>query len=122
MCRNDEVERTLVSEVTKLTDRYTDKELKTAPYLNQVIYETLRVYAAAPSALPRDVPLGGAEVDGYWIPGGTTVCIQAYSLHRDPNIFPDPGRYAKLVYNTNFLTLTTGIGSIPEDGKTLVQK
>ncbi|KAJ4373786.1 hypothetical protein N0V83_002525 [Neocucurbitaria cava] len=91
VCRNNEVKRTLVNEVTRLPDGYTDNALKTAPYLNQVIYEALRVYAAAPSALLRETPLGGAEVDGYWMPGGTTVCIQAYSLHRDPNIFPGPG-------------------------------
>ncbi|CAO2649664.1 Nn.00g070490.m01.CDS01 [Neocucurbitaria sp. VM-36] len=93
VCKDDKVKGKLVKEVAELPDGYTDQDLKASPYLNQVIYETLRVYAAAPSALPREVPHVGAEIDGHWMPGGTTVCTQAYSMHRDPAIFPDPNRY-----------------------------
>ena len=55
----------------------------------EVIEETLRLYPAVPSGLPRVVPPEGATFRGVWLPGGTTVLTQAYSLHRDPVAFPD---------------------------------
>ncbi|KAK4966967.1 hypothetical protein LTR28_003222, partial [Elasticomyces elasticus] len=33
---------------------------------------------------------GGATLSGQFIPEGTTVCTQAYTLHRDPTIWRDP--------------------------------
>lgn len=94
VCKDSGVKRRLVEEMTGLPDGYTDADLKAAPYLNMVIQETLRLYAPAPSALPRIVPRGGSEIDGYWMPGGTTVCTQAYSMHRDSKVFHHPGRYS----------------------------
>ena len=94
VCKDNVVRRRLVEEVEELPDAYTDEDLKAAPYLNMVIRETLRLYSAAPSALPRLVPAGGVEIDGYWIPGRTTACTQGYSLHRDPKVFRQPERYA----------------------------
>lgn len=61
-----------------------------APLLNSVIDEALRLYAAAPSSLPRDVPAGGATLFGYFIPEGVVVSVQAYTIHRDPNLFQNP--------------------------------
>lgn len=72
---------------------FDDSMLKPLPYLNQVIDETLRLFAAAPSGLPRVVPPGGAELAGHWLPGGSTVTTQAYTLHRDPVVFPRPEVY-----------------------------
>lgn len=92
VCRESEVKRRLVEEVTALPDGYTNEDLKQLQYLNQVLDEILRLFSAAPSSLPREVPKGGFEVDGYWIPGGVTVSTQAYSMHRDPVLFPEPER------------------------------
>jgi cytochrome P450 len=94
VCRNEAVKKMLVEEVAGLPNGYVDEDLKKLPYLGQVIEETLRLYAAAPGGLPREVPKGGCEVDGYWIPGQTTVTTQAYSMHRDPVLFPQPERYS----------------------------
>ena len=96
VCKDVDVKRKLVEEMRGLPGEYTHEDLKAAPYLNNVIHETLRLYAAVPSGLPREVSMGGSEIDGYWMPGGTTVCTQAYSLHRDPNVFPQPERYEQL--------------------------
>ena len=45
-------------------------------------------YGAAPGGLPRMVPPGGADMGGYFLPEGTTVQTQAYSFHRDPELWP----------------------------------
>lgn len=59
------------------------------PFLDAVIKETLRLYAPIPASQPR-TSNRDATVDGYAIPAGTIVSCQAYSLHRNPDVFPDP--------------------------------
>ncbi|PVH96689.1 cytochrome P450 [Periconia macrospinosa] len=56
-------------------------------YLNAVIKEGLRLCPPIPWVLPRKVPVGGDSVCGVWLPGGTPVSIQAYSINRDPTYF-----------------------------------
>ncbi|KXX81538.1 putative sterigmatocystin biosynthesis P450 monooxygenase STCB [Madurella mycetomatis] len=91
VCRHPSVKAALLKELATLPiDGFGDQELKELPYLNAVIEETLRLYGAAPSSLPRDVPPGGAYLAGYWLGEGTTVSSQAYTLHRDPETFPQP--------------------------------
>lgn len=81
----------LEEEVATLSNALGHDELQhQAPLLNSAIDEALRLYGAAPSGLPREVPAGGAELCGYFFPEGVTVSHQAYTLHRDPNIFPNP--------------------------------
>jgi cytochrome P450 len=80
----------LEDEVAALRDDYGDADLEKLPLLNAVIEETLRLYGAAPSGLPRSVPPGGVTIDGQIIPAGTTVTTQAYTYHRDPKLFPRP--------------------------------
>lgn len=56
----------------------------------------LRIYGAAPSVLERVVPSTSSTVDdsfdmmGYALPAGTVVGTQAWSMHRDTEIFPSP--------------------------------
>ncbi|KAH8680004.1 cytochrome P450 [Tricladium varicosporioides] len=85
-----QVQRQLEEEVAKLELGFTDSKLGNLPYLNATIEETLRLYGAAPGSLPRRPPKGGAILGGYFIPEGTTVSSQAYTLHRDGNVYPNP--------------------------------
>lgn len=61
--------------------------------MNHVIEESLRMFPAAPSGLPRVVPAGGAQLSGHYLPAGCVVSAQAWSMHRHPDIFPDPHRF-----------------------------
>jgi cytochrome P450 len=73
------------------------KEVDDLPLLHAVVMETLRLHAAIPGGQPRVTPakttLGppGAEVKG--IPAGVRVVSAAHSLHRNAEVFPEPGRW-----------------------------
>ncbi|KAI1047008.1 hypothetical protein LB505_013600 [Fusarium chuoi] len=91
--KQPQLQAELEREISELSDELTFDELKTAPLLNSVIEETLRLYGAAPGALPRVVPGKGLDVCGHYIPPGTVVSTQAFTLHRNENIFEDAQRY-----------------------------
>ncbi|KAF2637187.1 cytochrome protein [Massarina eburnea CBS 473.64] len=92
LCRpeNIGIKKTLLAELATLPEVFHNEDLKNLQYLDGVIHEALRLFAPAPAGLPRDVPKGGCEVDGVWLPEGTVVTTQAYTLHRDPAVFPEP--------------------------------
>lgn len=88
--KRPDLRKAVEDEVLSLSDNLTYEELRDAPLLNSVIEEALRLYGAAPGALPRDVPLTGTTLCGKYIPPGVVVTTQAYTLHRLPDIFSDP--------------------------------
>ncbi|KAF3008707.1 hypothetical protein E8E13_009591 [Curvularia kusanoi] len=83
----------LEEEVNGFSDALDMSELEDAPLLNGVLEETLRLYGAAPGALPRIVPSQGINIAGHELPAGTEVSTQAYTLHRDPRLFQEPLRF-----------------------------
>jgi hypothetical protein len=62
-------------------------------YLEAVLKETLRLYAPLPASEPRSLPTESV-IDGFQIPAGTVVSMSPYTVHRNPDVFPDP-----LVFN-----------------------
>ncbi|KAL1893992.1 hypothetical protein Sste5346_006134 [Sporothrix stenoceras] len=67
--------------------------LSTLPYLTACIEEALRIYPPIPIALPRLMPKGGCVIDGYSVPGSTTVGVYAWTVTRDPRRFKDPDTF-----------------------------
>lgn len=92
VCEHPDVLEKLAQEVQSLPDNFTDKECRELPFMNQVITETLRLYPAVPTGLRRVVPPGGAILGGYQLPSGITVSTQAYSMHRNPEVFQSPDK------------------------------
>ena len=84
-----DVER-LRAEVNGLPNDFVAEDTMKLPYLNCVVQETLRLYGAAPGGLPRTTPSQGAVLCGLYIPADVTVTTQAYTLHRNPDIYEDP--------------------------------
>ncbi|KAK1512411.1 cytochrome P450 3A17 [Colletotrichum costaricense] len=83
----------LENEIALLGDNFDDKRLEACPILGAVIEETLRLYPAVLSSLPRLIPGGGTTLSSHFVPAGTVVYSPAYSLQRDPKVFPDPHRF-----------------------------
>ncbi|OJI97122.1 hypothetical protein ASPVEDRAFT_78859 [Aspergillus versicolor CBS 583.65] len=74
-------------------EEITIEALRKLPFLNAVINEGLRLCPPVPWILPRLVPEGGSMICGTWLPGGTPVSIQAYTLNRDPTLFHKPNTF-----------------------------
>ena len=63
------------------------EELK---YLDAVVKEGLRCFPPIPMSQPRYVPEGERTIDRYFIPGGTIVSAQAWSVHQlNEDIYPN---------------------------------
>ncbi|KAK9896419.1 cytochrome P450 [Cystobasidium minutum MCA 4210] len=65
------------------------KDLESLPLFNAFLKETLRRWPTLPGPLERSVPEGGAVLQGYFLPADAEVTMHAYSIHRDPGLFPD---------------------------------
>lgn len=83
--------RTLIDEV--LGDRMPRfEDLADLGYIGQILRETLRLHPTAPAIglkPQNDVVLSSR----YLIPAGQTVMIMLPALHRDPNVWREPGRF-----------------------------
>jgi cytochrome P450 len=60
-------------------------------YLNAVIEEGLRLFPPAPFGLPRVCP--GASINGLFIPKGTVVSVDTYTVSHDQRNFPQPNKF-----------------------------
>ena len=92
---NSDWQDRLHSELASLDGRRDAKELDSLPVLYAIIQETLRVHAAIPGNQPRITPsvpssLGARDSEVHGLPPNVRVQSQAWSLHREPSVFPDP--------------------------------
>lgn len=116
LSRNPEMQDRLYNEVCTLQpdlkwpfsgsseqlDLPSTKDIDALPFLNSLVLETLRLHAPIPGIQPRLTPSvpGGVSLgppgtkDQYTnIPGGIRVSAMAYTLHRIPEVFPDPEKF-----------------------------
>ncbi|KAI8657944.1 hypothetical protein NCS57_01174500 [Fusarium keratoplasticum] len=70
--------------------RLSSSELEKLPYLTGVIKEGQRLSYGVLSRLPRVVPKGGVELEGYYLPEGTVTSMSAWMMHHNSEAFPNP--------------------------------
>ncbi|RFU31659.1 hypothetical protein B7463_g4692, partial [Scytalidium lignicola] len=69
------------------------KELDGLPLLHAIVMETLRLESPIPGGQPRMTPYPSCTIGPYQVPGGIRVESQAYSLHRNEDVFPEPEKW-----------------------------
>ena len=63
-----------------------DSDLPNLHYLHNVMKETLRLFPAGPLLVPHESSTE-CTVQGYDIPRGTMLLVNAYAIHRDPDVW-----------------------------------
>ncbi|RAH61444.1 benzoate 4-monooxygenase cytochrome P450 [Aspergillus piperis CBS 112811] len=73
-------------------DDITGKKLLPLPYLNGCVYETLRLTPAVAGKLTSRLS-PGAMIDGIYVPAGTEVYTETYSMQRSPRYWHAPDEF-----------------------------
>ncbi|KAI0505181.1 cytochrome P450 [Xylaria bambusicola] len=71
----------------RVSNPITAAEAKELQYLQAVLYEGLRIRPVATATFGKEVPPGGDSINGYFVPGGTTVGPNLPSLMRSKVLF-----------------------------------
>ena len=88
LARHPEIQDRVRAEVSALDKKLDADSLGRLPYTRQVLDETMRLYPPA-IAIPR-VCTTETNVLGYRIPARWTAAALVWSIHRDPEVYPDP--------------------------------
>lgn len=72
----------------------TGSALKSLPYLNAVLNEGMRLCPTIPDSMRRQVPFGGANVAGHFVPGGMVVSVPPFATYRASRNFNHPLEFA----------------------------
>jgi cytochrome P450 len=88
--KHAKVHNRLKEECNGLEENFSIRDVQGLRYLGCVIQETLRLYGAVSTGLPRRTPKGGVQVGKAFVPEGTTVTTQSFTLHRNAEVFQDP--------------------------------
>lgn len=69
-----------------------EEDLPNLPYLNNIVLETFRLFPAAPLLLPHESS-EDCRLGEYDIPRGTMVLVNAWGIHRDPEVWEDAASF-----------------------------
>lgn len=74
-------------------DRLMDEQdLPKLHYLQNIISETFRLFPPAPLLVPHESS-ADFNLGGYNVPRGTILLVNAWALHRDPEVWDEPARF-----------------------------
>ena len=82
-----EIEQAVTTGVLPAEGNVTWNQAQNLPYLQACLKEAMRVRPAVGLNITRVVPPEGAELDGHFFPGGTTIACNGWVLHRDKEVF-----------------------------------
>ncbi|KAJ3568678.1 hypothetical protein NPX13_g6336 [Xylaria arbuscula] len=100
LARNTQCRERLAYEIRSMFSSSSEIEssrLQNCQYLRACIYEALRMSPPIPGTLWREqLPSNAGKpfvVDGHAIPPGVQVGVNVYTIHHNPDYFPDPFTY-----------------------------
>lgn len=71
-------------------------------YLDMVVNEAMRLYPIG-SRLER-ISKASVEINGVTIPKGTVIMVPLYTLHRDPDLWPEPEAFKPQRYYSGLIS------------------
>ena len=83
----DEIQSAVKSGTIPPTGNISWNESQQLPYFQACLKEAMRVRPAVGLNITRRVPPEGAEVDGQFFPGGVSIAVNGWVLHRDRPTF-----------------------------------
>ncbi|KAI3522233.1 hypothetical protein L1887_11717 [Cichorium endivia] len=66
-----------------------ESDMSSLPYIRCILNETLRMYPPLPLLVPHESS-DDCVVGGYQIPRGTTLLVNQWAMHHDPDLWSDP--------------------------------
>ncbi|XP_053204182.1 cytochrome P450 4V2-like [Panonychus citri] len=90
-----EIQEKLYQEISSVFDDNESvndiEKVNKCEYLDKCIKESMRLYPPIPKvARQLDEPM---EINGYYLPKGSAIGCNMFSIHRDPRIYPNPTEY-----------------------------
>ncbi|XP_071696338.1 flavonoid 3'-monooxygenase-like [Rutidosis leptorrhynchoides] len=70
----------------------TELDLNRLTFLQAIVKETFRLHPSTPLSIPR-IAAESCEVDGYYIPKGSTLLVNVWAIARDPKMWTDPLKF-----------------------------
>ncbi|KAF5796888.1 putative flavonoid 3'-monooxygenase [Helianthus annuus] len=67
----------------------TESDLGQLTFLQAIVKETFRLHPSTPLSLPR-IASESCEIDGYYIPKGSTLLVNVWAIARDPKMWTNP--------------------------------
>ncbi|EUC34775.1 hypothetical protein COCCADRAFT_35596 [Bipolaris zeicola 26-R-13] len=96
LLRNPEIFQKLKDEIRGACKTEADLNMDVLgklPYMNACIEEGLRIFPPVPVGLLRNVPKGGALIDGHFVPEYTSVCVSSWSASHSAANFIEPDTF-----------------------------
>ncbi|GAV79595.1 p450 domain-containing protein, partial [Cephalotus follicularis] len=69
-----------------------ESDIPRLPYLQAIIKENFRLHPAVPLLLPRKAG-EDVEINGYIVPKGAQIIVNAWNIGRDPSSWEDPNKF-----------------------------
>lgn len=97
LARNAAALQKVTEEIRNAFDNVEDIQqgqlLNSCTYLRACIDEAMRMSPSVGGIPPREVMQGGATIDGVFVPEGTVVGTPHYTIHHNPDYYPEPFLY-----------------------------